>query len=220
MSSSEVNAKACTVTLHVVASLDGFIAKHDKTVSWIASPGDVYEKGISEADADHPNADDPNTPNTDDPSANDSVTSIDCFVLGSRTYEHALQLGWPYGDTPTVVVTNRKLPSTRKTVEFYSGDLKKLVHEVLAPRYLNSGHGNTGRANIWLVGGAMLCQSFLKLGLVDEIRLMIAPVILGDGLPLFADSGAEQKWHLTNVVGYKNGYVELAYRRPPTGAAL
>jgi dihydrofolate reductase len=42
----------------------------------------------------------------------------------------------------------------------------------------------------------MLGQSFLRLGLVDEIRLMIAPVILGDGLHLFGDSGTEQKWHL------------------------
>jgi len=54
-------------------------------------------------------------------------------------------------------------------VKFYSGDLKKLVGEILAPRY----------RNIWLVGGAMLGQSFLRVGLVDEIRLMIAPVTLG-----------------------------------------
>ena len=129
-------------------------------------------------------------------------------MLGSRTYGHALELGWPYGDTPTVVVTNRKLASTstRKTVEFYSGDLKRLVGEILAPRY----------GNIWLVGGAMLGQSFLRLGLVDEIRLMIAPVLLGDGLHLFGDSGTEQKWHLKNVVAYKNGYVELSYRRQST----
>jgi dihydrofolate reductase len=60
----------------------------------------------------------------------------------------------------------------------------------------------------------MLGQSFLRLGLVDEIRLMIAPVTLGDGLHLFGDSGTEQKWHLKNVVAYKNGFVELLYSRP------
>ena len=180
------NARRSTVTLHVVSSLDGIIAKKDNSVSWLDSSGDVYEKGV-----------------TDDDGA-EVIQSIDCYVLGSRTYEHALQLGWPYGDTPTVVVTNRKLPSARKSVEFYSGDLKRLVGEILAPRY----------GNIWLVGGAMLGQSFLRLGLVDEIRLMIAPVILGDGLHLFGDSGTEQKWHLKNVVAYKNGYVELSYWRP------
>jgi dihydrofolate reductase len=173
-----------TITLHVVASLDGFIAKKDNSVSWMDS-GDVYERGVTDDGA-------------------EVIQSIDCYVLGSRTYEHALQLGWPYGDTPTVVITNRQLPSTRKSVEFYSGDLKRLVDEILAPRY----------GNIWMVGGAMLSRSFLKLGLVDEIRLMVAPVILGDGLHLFGDAGTEQKWHLKNVVAHKNGFVELSYSRP------
>ena len=62
----------------------------------------------------------------------------------------------------------------------------------------------------------MLGQSFLRLGLVDEIRLMIAPVTLGDGLHLFGNSATEQKWHLKNVVAYKNGFVELSYSRQST----
>jgi dihydrofolate reductase len=182
------NATRSTVTLHVVSSLDGFIAKKDNSISWMDS-SDVYEKGA---------ADD----------ASDEIESIDCFVLGSRTYEHALELGWPYGDTPTVVITNRELPSTRESVEFYSGDLRKLMAEILTPRY----------KNIWLVGGAVLAQSFLRLGLVDEIRLMIAPVTLGDGLHLFGNSLTEQKWLLKNVVAYKNGFVELSYRRQSDGS--
>jgi dihydrofolate reductase len=47
---------------------------------------------------------------------------------------------------------------------------------------------------------------------VDEIRLMIAPVTLGDGLHLFGDAGTEQKWRLNNVVAYKNGFVDLSYK--------
>jgi len=61
------------------------------------------------------------------------------------------------------------------------------------------------------VGGAMLCQRFLSLGLVDEIRLTIAPVLLGNGLRLFGDLLAEQRWDLKNVVAYRNGFVELSY---------
>jgi dihydrofolate reductase len=181
------SAMRSTVTLHVVSSLDGFIAKKDNSISWMDSSGDVYERGVTDDGA-------------------EVIESIDCYVLGSHTYEHALQLGWPYGNTPTVVTTHRELKSTRESVEFYSGDLKRLVGEILAPRY----------GNIWLVGGAILGQSFLKLGLVDEIRLMIAPVILGGGLHLFGDSGTEQKWDLKNVVAYKNGYVDLSYRRKST----
>jgi dihydrofolate reductase len=188
MSRGEVNARRSTVTLHVVSSLDGIIAKKDNSVSWLDSSGDVYEKGVS------------------DDSAEEGVEVIDCFVLGSRTYEHALELGWPYGDTPTIVITTRELPSTRKSVEFYSGDLKRLVEEILAPQY----------GNIWLVGGAMLCQSFLRLGLVDEIRLAIVPVLLGDGLRLFDNSVSEQRWHLNNVVAYKTNLVELSYRLQST----
>ena len=176
------------VTLHLVSSLDGFIAKKDNSVSWLHNSGGVYQAGVSISQAE----------------AAAFVKAIDCYVLGSRTYEHALELGWPYGDTPTVVVTGRKLPSTRTTVEFYSGDLKTLLDEKLAPRY----------RNIWLVGGAMLSQRFLELGLVDEIRLTIAPILLGDGLRLFGGPLTEERWDLKNVVAYKNGFVELSYSAP------
>jgi len=185
MSRIDTTAERPIVTLHVVASIDGFIARNDNSVSWLDSPGDVYEAGVA----------------LDSAEVEKVLEAIDCYVLGSRTYEHALQLGWPYGDTPTVVVTGRELRAARESVEFYSGDLERLVDEILAPRY----------ANVWLVGGAMLCQSFLSLGLVDRIVLSIAPVMLGDGLRLFGVAGAEQRWRLKDVVAYTNGFVELTY---------
>jgi len=171
------------VTLHLVASMDGFIARKDNNVSWMEG-GSLYEAGVSISEEE----------------IAAFVKAIDCYVLGSHTYEHALQLGWVYGDTPTIVVTGRTLSSPRKSVEFYSGDLKALVEEKLAPQY----------RNIWLVGGAMLSQRFLELGLVDEIKMTIAPVLLGDGLRFFG-SLPEQRWNLKNVVAYKNGFVELSY---------
>ena len=174
----------------MVSSLDGFIAKKDNDVSWLEDTGSVYEAGVSITEEE----------------AAAFVKTIDCYLLGSRTYEHALELGWPYGDTPTVVVTSREWPPVRKSVEFYSGDLKTLVDVKLAPRY----------RNIWLVGGAMLCQRFLELGLVDEITLTIAPVLLGDGLRLFSGSLTEKRWDLKNVVAYKNGFVELSYSASQT----
>lgn len=183
--SSAPNATKSRVTLHMVSSLDGYIARKDNSISWLDAHGSVYEAGVSISQEE----------------AASFVKAIDCYVLGSRTYEHALELGWPYGDTPTVVVTGRKLPSTRKSVEFYSGDLNALLNEKLAPRY----------RNIWLVGGAMLSRRFLQLGLVDEIRLTIAPVLLGDGLRLFDGPLTEERWNLKAVVAYKNGFVELTY---------
>ncbi len=189
--SGEEEATASRVTLHVVSSLDGFIARKDNSVSWLDAAGSVYEPGISISEEE----------------AAAFVKAIDCYVLGSRTYEHALELGWPYGDTPTVVVTGREWPPARASVEFYSGDLETLVHQKLEPRF----------RNIWLVGGAMLCQRFLELGLVHEIMLTIAPVLLGDGLRLFGGSPAEQRWDLKNVAAYRNGFVELTYGVPTAG---
>ena len=187
-----MNAEKPTVTLHMVASLDGFIARHDNTVSWLDGYPDNYEAGASEE-------------GTAEERAEEIVKAIDCYLLGSRTYEHAQQLGWPYGDTPTVVLTTRELPSTRKSVSFYSGDLHKLMDTTLAPRY----------RNIWLVGGAMVCETFLQLDLVDEIRLTVAPILLGNGLRLFGNSSIERRWRLKGSIAYQNGFVALRYLRPP-----
>jgi len=173
------------VTLHMVSSLDGFIARKDNSVSWLEDSGGVYEAGVSITE--------------DEVAA--FVKSVDCYVMGSRTYEHALELGWPYGDTPCVVLTRRQLQPARASVEFHSGEFKEVVDAKLAPRF----------RNVWLVGGAILSQRFLELGLVSEIRLTIAPVLLGDGLRFFGELEKEQKWSLKNVTAYKNGFVEVHY---------
>jgi len=170
----------------MVSSLDGIIAKRDNSVSWFET-SDYYEKGVSGEDPE------------------EFLKTIDCYVMGSRTYEHALELstsyGWAYGDMPTIVVTHRNLPVNRKNIEFYSGDLSKLVNERLKPNY----------KNVWLVGGAMLVKEFIRLKLADQIRLSILPVILGDGTLFFDHIEQEQALHLKDVTAYKSGMVELCY---------
>ena len=172
----------------MVSSLDGVIAKKDNSVSWFET-SDHYEKGIGITEQD----------------TGEFLKKIDCYVMGSRTYEHALELsksyGWAYGDTPTIVVTHRNLPIERQNVEIYSGDLNKLVNERLKPSY----------QNVWLVGGAKLAKDFIRANLADEIRLSIIPIILGDGTLFFDQLGTEQTLHLKDVTAYKSGMVELWY---------
>ena len=168
----------------MVSSLDGFIAKKDNSVSWLEST-DKYERGVTL---------------TEEMIA-DFVKSIDCYVMGARTYEHALKLGWPYGEVPVFVLTNRDLLTDRENVKFYSGDLHKLVNDQLKPNY----------QNIWMVGGAMLTKDFIRQKLVDEIILSIMPIILGDGILFFDYIGQEQLLHLKDVTAYKDGMVELCY---------
>ncbi len=172
------------ITIHMVSSLDGFIAKNDGDISWMRSD-DSFEEGVEL---------------TNEYIA-EFLKKIDCYVMGSRTYEHALDLGWAYGDTPAFVLTNRDLPKTRETVEFYSGDLKKLVNETLKPNY----------KGIWMVGGAEVTKEFIRQALADEIVISILPIILGDGTLFFDYIGKEQKLHLTNVTAFKDGMVELTY---------
>src|SRR5690349_16458965 len=148
----------CKITIHMVSSLDGFIAKKDNSVSWFET-SDYYKKGVQITEQD----------------TEEFLKTIDCYIMGARTYEHALELtrlyGWAYGDVPTIVVTHRNLPIERKNVELYSGDLHKLVHEHVKPKY----------KNVWLTGGAMLAAHFICSNLADEIRLSVLPLMFGNG---------------------------------------
>src|SRR5262245_52709532 len=56
--------------------------------------------------------------------------------------------------------------------------------------------------------------------MVDEIRLAIMPVLLGDGLRLFGNSSPEARWRLKDVVAYKTGVVELLYGAVASGVRV
>ena len=180
------------VTIHMAASLDGFIARRDGRVDWLETAdefvgGDTLEPGFVEA----------------------FLKTIDCYVMGSRTYETALSfeakgLGWSYGDKPTFVLTSRELPRTRDTVEFYSGDLAQFVN----------GRLRTTFRSIWFVGGGVVSAECLRLGLADEIRYSIVPILIGDGIPFFAKLDRDIALHLAEVKAYKSGMVELRYEVP------
>jgi dihydrofolate reductase len=169
----------------MVASVDGFIAKKDNSLAWLET-ADTFDKGVAGEDAAAFNK------------------TIDCYVMGSRTYEHAVELsrqyGWAYGDTPTIVVTSRELTPLKSNIERYSGDLGALDARL-----------RRDYRNIWLVGGAALVKSFLRQKLVDDLRLMIAPVLLGDGTLFFEHVGRECALHLKDATAYKSGFVELWY---------
>ena len=188
----QVNAMAkldSLVTIHMAASLDGFIARKDGNVDWLET-SDEFVEGDS-LDPDFVEA---------------FLNTIDCYVMGSRTYETALNfeakgLGWAYGNKPTFVLTSRDLPRTRDTVEFYSGDLSQFVNERLRPAF----------GSIWFVGGGAVSGECLRRRLADEIRYSILPILIGDGVPFFENLGRDVALHLAEVKAYKSGIVELRY---------
>jgi dihydrofolate reductase len=177
------------VTIHMAASLDGFIARKDGSVDWLET-ADEYPDG-----------------DTLDPAFVETfLKSIDCYVMGSRTYETALNFeakgyGWAYGDTPTYVLTSRELPRTRDNIEFHNGDLTLLINGHLRPRV----------RNIWVAGGGALSAACLRLGLADEVSYSILPVLIGEGIPFFDKLSDDISLHLLNSSAYKSGIVDLRY---------
>lgn len=180
------------ITIHMAASLDGFIARKDGSVDWMETT-DVYEPG-----------------DTLDPEfVKDFLNTIECYVMGSRTYETALDFeakgfGWVYGDKPTFVLTSRQLPHSRDTIEFCSGDLTKLVNDRLRPEF----------KSIWFVGGGMLCAECVRLGLADEVRYSILPILIGEGIRFFEKLHKDIPLHLSDVKAYNSGMLELCYDIP------
>jgi dihydrofolate reductase len=178
------------VTIHMAASLDNYIARKDGRVDWLET-ADEFAEGAT----------------LDPEFAETFLKTIDCYVMGSRTYETALRfeadgLGWVYGDKPTFVLTSRDLRRTRATVEFYSGDLAQLVNGRLRPTF----------RSIWFAGGGAVAGECLRLGLADEIRYTILPVLIGNGIPFFERLDRDVPLHLAEVKAYKNGMVELRYQ--------
>jgi dihydrofolate reductase len=178
------------ITIHMAASLDGFIARKDGRVDWLETSDD-FAAGET----------------MDRASVQAFLETIDCYVMGSRTYETALGFeargfGWSYGDKPTFVLTNRTLPRTRESVEFHSGDLAELVNARLRPAF----------RNIWFVGGSVLSAECLRLGLADELRYSILPILIGDGISFFEKLDRDVALHLLEVKAYRNGMVELRYQ--------
>jgi dihydrofolate reductase len=178
-----------TVTVHMAASLDGFIARRDGSVDWLDT---------------HDQFDDGATMNPDE--VTEFLRTIDCYVMGSRTYETARNFvaaghDWVYGNKPVFVLTSRELTKVKASVEFLSGDLSQIFEEKLKPAY----------ASIWVVGGAAVCSDCLRRGLVDEIRLSLLPVTIGDGIPFFDAVGRDIALHLKEVKAYKNGMVALRH---------
>src|SRR3954451_24577698 len=177
------------VTIHMAASLDGFIARKDGSVDWLETSdefagGETLAPGFVEA----------------------FLKTIDCYVMGSRTYETALGfeakgLGWAYGDKPTFVLTRRELPRTRDSVEFYAGDLAPFVNDRLRPSF----------RSIWFVGGGLVAGECLRLGLADEVRYSILPVLIGDGIRFFEKLDRDVVLQPLEVKAYRSGTVALRY---------
>jgi dihydrofolate reductase len=170
------------ITLYIATSVDGYIADEDGSVVWL----EEFEDSASDDDIE------------------DFTTfyeSVDCLVMGAKTYEQVLTFGeWPYDDNPTYVFTHRDLSPATDSVEFVSQDVADFSTAV-----------KQQHSHIWLVGGAHIAQSFLAEHEIDELRLSLVPVLLGSGVSLFAEEHDQQRLRLLGTKPRDTGIVEHHY---------
>lgn len=132
------------------------------------------------------------------------ISTIDTVLMGKRTYDWIKENepdNWSYSDKDCYVFSRQKLSDTEQV---------KFVHPENLVDFVSGLKGN-----IWNVGGGELIKLFLEHQLVDEYQITVAPVLLGEGIPLFPKGNYVEKLELIGTTTYGQ-FVELHYKRKAT----
>lgn len=168
-------------------SLDGFIARADGDIEWLTDP----PAGRTHAAV------------TTDVAARDWDTfypAVSHLVMGRGTYEKVLTFGeWPYAGKQVLVL------STALTTDDANITVVRTLGDAVAELT------RRGARDVYVDGGKVI-QAFLQAGLIDEITVGIAPVLIGDGLPLFGRLDSDQLLELAGVHATDSGMVHVTYR--------
>jgi dihydrofolate reductase len=141
-------------------TLDGYIADEHDSLTWL------FEQKTDE-----------NGP----PGYTDFIAGIGAMVMGTTTYrwvgDHMRTHDEPWAyDIPCWVFTHRDLDPLGEDIRFVAGDVLDQQAAIVE---------SAGSRDVWVVGGGDLAGQFADCGLLDQLRLSIAPVTLGAGRPLF-----------------------------------
>jgi dihydrofolate reductase len=178
------NRHMLKVILYIATSQDGYIADTDGGVDWL--PGQAE--------------------NVDDAFGYKALLDqVDTILMGRRSYAQILGFGdWEWPDKMTYVFSTSPLTSTQKHITF--------VHE--DPSLFMKRHQLTKSPHdIWLLGGAMLAQSFANRGLIDECVITVMPCLLEDGIKLGVNL---EGFHLTETKQFNGGITQLFYGKNPS----
>ncbi len=121
----------------------------------------------------------------------DFIETIDTVVMGRRTYDWLMEETkgeYPYMDKKTYVFS-RSASGANEHVRFTAEAVAEFVERLQQ----EPGKG------IWVVGGGKLLHDFLKEQLIDEWIISIAPVLIGDGIPLFSAMDIETEFTLVSA---------------------
>ena len=143
----------------------------------------------------------------------EAMAASDAFLLGRRTYEEwaaywptaaaaESPMAGPMNETPKFVASTTLERVGWQNSTLLEGDLGEAVAALKA---------KPGK-NIGMSGSATLVRSLLEQGLVDELRLLVHPILLGSGARLFEDGTAPVPLELVDSRTFSTGVIDLTYR--------
>jgi dihydrofolate reductase len=167
-------------------SADGKIAREDGTLEWLTNPPTRHH------DVAAPN---------DRPALvwETFFPTIDAIVMGRGTYDSVLGFGeWPFEGRHVIVLTTRSDIEDPRVRVVGSIDAARTLLDELEVR------------DVYIDGGRTI-QSFLRAGLIDELTISIAPIILGSGRSLFGDLDADVLLTVRGSHATNDGLVRTTY---------
>ncbi len=175
----------CKVIAFLAMSLDGYIADADNHIDWLTT---------------YP------TPAGEDFGYAKLMDEVDTLVMGRKTYDFIVQQSapWPYLGKKTWVIS-RKTEFPIHTPDTERGDFSNAM-------FLDDIQKAEGGA-IWLVGGGEVIKYFIEQQWITEWRLVILPLTLGKGCPLFLPTEQSASWTLEKATSFENGMVLLHYKK-------
>ena len=180
--------------LHMSVSLDGFVARSDGVIDWLTPRGDG---AVDHGDRRH--------------RANlEMLGQIGLIVIGRGAYEDMVR-GWPGSDNPMAVLMNT-LPKV-----VYSQNLAEVswsnarLSRAAVAEEIPALKREPGKDMI-VFGGARLANSLIRERLIDEYRLTVHPVALGEGLSLMHGLPEPQRFELISSTAYTDGCVAQVLR--------
>lgn len=182
-----INIRSRRVILDLAVTLDGFIEGPNGEIDWCIMDPDMEFTHF--------------------------LNQIDTILYGRKSYELWGEYIPKNGDSDTEKEMWGLVHSKEKYV--FSRTQKRADHKAI---YINDNileevnklKKNPGK-DIWLYGGASLITHFIHLGLVDEFRLSVHPVVLGSGKPLFIDIKQRLNLKLVNTKTFSSGVIQLCY---------